>query len=122
MKLLIVEDNYQMRRLIKNLVQDVATSIVECADGREAIASYRESQPDWVLMDIVMPGVDGLTATREIREMYPEAKIVIVTNYNDARFRNAASEAGASYYVPKEDLQALRAILLKQEAARSRAL
>jgi DNA-binding NarL/FixJ family response regulator len=69
-----------------------------------------------------MPGVDGLTATREIREMNPDARIVIVTNHNDARFRNAARDAEASFFVSKEDPQALRAILLKQEAARSRAL
>jgi CheY-like chemotaxis protein len=122
MKLLIVEDNYQMRRLIKNLVQDLATSITECGDGREAIADYKQSQPDWVLMDIVMPGVDGLAATREIRAVYPDAKIVIVTNHNDARFRNAAREAGASFFVSKEDLQAVRAILLKEKSATSRAL
>ncbi|MCI0487594.1 MAG: response regulator, partial [Blastocatellia bacterium] len=78
--------------------------------------------PDWVLMDIMMERVDGITATREIRRAFPDARIVIVTNFDDAKFRDAAREAGAGYYVPKENLMAVRAVLLQKDAARNSAL
>ena len=122
MKVMIVEDNFQMRRLVRNLVEDIAESITECEDGNEALSVYEQFQPDWVLMDIKMEGADGITATREIRTAFPDAKIVIVTNYDDAKFQDAAREAGATYYVPKERLTELRAILLQQGSARISAL
>lgn len=122
MKLLIVEDNFQMRRLIRSLVEDIAESIAECEDGSEALSAYRRVRPDWVLMDIKMNKVDGITAAREIRKTFPQAKIVMVTNFDDAKFRDAAREAGAAYYVPKERLATVRTILLEQDAARNSAL
>jgi len=90
MKLLIVEDSAQMRRMIKSLVSDLATELYECADGAEALSAYREHRPDWVLMDIKMGEVDGLEATREIISAFPEARICIVTNYDDDELREAA--------------------------------
>ncbi len=122
MKLMIVEDNFHMRRLIRGLVKDIAESITECVDGEDALSAYSRFQPDWVLMDIRMERVDGLTATRDIRDAFPEAKIVIVTNYDDAKFREKAKESGASYYVAKESLMEIRAILLQKDAAGNLAL
>ncbi|HXG64495.1 MAG TPA: response regulator transcription factor [Blastocatellia bacterium] len=111
MKLLIVEDNEQMRLLIKSFVSDIAESVIECSDGAEALAAYREHQPDWVLMDIKMGQVDGIAATRQIRAIFPSARIMIVTDHDDARLRKAAWCAGAREYVLKEDLLVLRRIL-----------
>ena len=76
MKLLIVEDSFQMRRLIRSLVEDIAESITEREDGADALSAYRQSQPDWVLMDIMMERADGITAAREIRNAFPEARII----------------------------------------------
>jgi CheY-like chemotaxis protein len=111
MKLLIVEDNANMRRLIKGLVDDLAETINECSDGAEALAAYVEHRPDWVLMDIKMERLDGIAATRQIIAAFPDAQIVMVTDYADAKSRAAASAAGACAYVVKEDLFVLRAIL-----------
>lgn len=122
MKLLIVDDNFQMRRLIRSLVEDIAEIITECEDGGDALSVYGQFRPDWVLMDIMMDRVDGITATREIRKAFPAANIVMVTNFDDAKFRDAARQAGAGYYVAKENLTAVRAILLQQDAARNSAL
>src|SRR5207248_8510837 len=80
MKLLLVEDNDRMREIIKNLVQDLAAAIYECRDGSEALSAYAEHRPDWVLMDIKMEKLDGLSATRQIKAAYPDAKIMMVTN------------------------------------------
>lgn len=111
MKLLIVEDNAGMRRLIKSLVQDLAAEIIECSDGAEALQAYTDFLPDWVLMDIKMPGMDGLTASLLIKTAFPDAKICIVTDYGDNKTREAAHAAGACSYVHKENLFMLRTII-----------
>ncbi len=111
MKVLIVEDNAVMRRLIAYVVGDLADSIVECDDGAEALAAYERHRPDWVLMDIEMPRVDGLTATRRITRAYPNAAIIIVSNYDDAFLRTEARAAGARVYLLKENLTEVHAML-----------
>jgi CheY-like chemotaxis protein len=111
MILLIVDDNQQMRRLIRSVVGDMAEVITECCDGSLALAAYAESLPDWVLMDIRMPHLDGITATRQLKSSYPQAHICIVTDFEDRELREAAREAGAEGYVVKEDLLRLRQVL-----------
>ena len=111
MKVLIVEDNQAMRRVIRRMVAEVADEISECGDGTAAHSLYGELRPDWVLMDIEMGEVNGLVATRRIITDYPEARIVIVTNYNDEWIREAARQAGACGYVLKENLLEVRQLL-----------
>lgn len=109
--LLIVDDNQQMRRLIRSVVGDMAQAIAECTDGALALAAYAEQRPDWVLMDIRMHEMDGITATRGIKASYPEAHVCIVTDHDDSELRQAAREAGAEGYVVKENLLMLRQVL-----------
>ena len=104
MNLLIVEDNPKMRRMIKSIVAGVADRIDECEDAEEALLLYSKNHPDWVLMDINLKETNGIEATREITSIFKEAKIIIVTNYNDAHFRESAREAGAVEYILKENL------------------
>ena len=111
MNLLIVEDNARMRRMIKRIVGDLAERVFECEDGADALAIYGANLPDSVLMDIQMKNTDGLTATRQIKAAFAEAKIVIVTNYDDPTFRESARAAGAFDYVLKENLLDIRRIL-----------
>jgi CheY-like chemotaxis protein len=111
MHLLIVEDNPKMRRMIRSIVADLADRIDECEDGGEAFAQYSESRPDWVLMDIHLKETSGIAATREIIAAFHEARIIIVTNYDDAHFRESARRAGAVDYVLKENLLDVRRIL-----------
>ena len=111
MTLLIVEDNRQMRQMIRRAVEDIAAEIYECGDGAGAVAAYREHRPDWVLMDLQMGEMDGLTATRDLVSAFPAAKILIVTNHDHPRLRQAAREAGACEYVVKENLLAIRPFL-----------
>jgi DNA-binding NarL/FixJ family response regulator len=84
-----------MRRMIRRLVMDLADEIGECGDGAEALAMYSELRPDWVLMDIEMKQTNGIVATRQIKADFPTARIVMVTNYDDATLREAARAAGA---------------------------
>lgn len=109
--ILIIEDNRQMRELMKSLLSDLADHIDERSDGAEALSAYAAQRPDWVLMDIAMPTLNGLEATRQIKAAFPEAQIMIVTNYDDAGLRQAASDAGAIAYVLKANLLDMRRLL-----------
>ena len=111
MTVLIVEDNAGVRRLVRIAVEQIATQIWECADGAEALTVYRERSPNVVLMDINMPIMDGLAATRQIRRFDPGARIIIVTDCDDEETRAAASEAGASGFAIKQDLTKLEALI-----------
>jgi CheY-like chemotaxis protein len=104
MTLLIVDDNASVRRLIKTILANRADDIHECADGVDALAIYSIVQPDFVLMDISMKGLDGITATRRIKMAYPGAMVIIVTDYDEPPLREAAQAAGACGYVLKENL------------------
>lgn len=114
MKVLIVDDNSQMREMMKNYLPSVAGEICECEDGINALASYEKFLPDWVLMDWQMKRMDGLTATRQIIGNFPEARVLLVTQYNDHELREAALEAGACGFILKENLSELREILTFQ--------
>ncbi len=93
-----------MRRMIRILVEDLAEQVYECSDGRAAFAAYERYHPDCVLMDIELPQMDGIAATREITTADPNAKIVIVTSYDEAELHEEARNAGACGYVLKTNL------------------
>ncbi len=101
---LIVEDHAGVRRLLRDALREVAAQVWECENGAEALAAYPAHRPDVVLMDLSMPVLDGLAATRQIRHLHLSARIVIVTDYDDEGLRDAAREAGACGYVLKDNL------------------
>lgn len=111
MTVLIVEDNAGIRRLLRRALVDTASVIWECSDGSDALAAYEKHRPDIVLMDIRMPQVDGLTATRQILGYDSSARIIVVTDYEDQDLRSAALEAGAYEYVLKHDISVLPEIV-----------
>jgi DNA-binding NarL/FixJ family response regulator len=112
---LLVEDHEPMRWMLRLLLSDLAAPIHECGDGAEAGRAYAAARPDWVLMDIALPGLDGIAATQQLIAAYPDARVVIVTDYNDAEMRQAAEAAGARGYVLKENLLDLRRLLQSQD-------
>lgn len=101
--ILIVDDNETNRQLLVDLLKPMGYRLSEAIDGKAAIASVRDGHPDIVLMDINMPIMDGLTATRELRKdpMFRELPVVIVTAYNEPTYRRQAAEAGCSAYIKK---------------------
>jgi CheY-like chemotaxis protein len=111
MKLLIVEDNQSVRRVMRSIVATLADEIYECEDGADALPAYASHKPDWVLMDLAMKNVNGIAATKLIKDQFPDAKIIIVTNFDEADLRESALQAGACGYVLKENLLELRRLL-----------
>lgn len=104
MKFLIVDDNRNMRETLKMMLGSDSNEFFECEEGSTSLEVYRTVRPDWVLMDIRMKGMDGITATRKLIEQNADAKVLIVTDYNDEKLRDAARTAGAIAYITKEHL------------------
>src|SRR4030095_7022775 len=109
--ILIVDDSAALRHAIRMVVNDLAGQIYECGDGGGALAAYAEHRPDWVLMDIRMKQTDGLTATRQIKAVFPDARIIVVTVCKGEDMKEAARIAGACGYVVKDNLLELRQLL-----------
>lgn len=111
MKVLIVDDNEKVRTLLIDHLPANADEVYECADGVEAFSLFEQIRPDWVLMDQEMPQMNGISAIREIIAEFPEAKICMVTAYNDDELRDEAIAAGARRFVVKDNLFELGSIL-----------
>lgn len=75
-----VKDNTGMRETIKASLACTGADFCDCSDGSEALNMYTTHRPDWVLMDVRMKSTDGIRATRAIKEAFPHARIIIVTN------------------------------------------
>ncbi|MFZ4619888.1 MAG: response regulator [Bacteroidota bacterium] len=105
---MIVDDNMEMRATLKSVVRDYATVVDECTDGTEVLQHYRNTHPDFVLMDIAMKNIDGIRATKMLLKEYPDAKVVMVSNFDDEEIKTEAMNAGSIGYVHKEYLVTLK--------------
>jgi PAS domain S-box-containing protein len=103
MRVLIVDDHQVVRQGVRSLLEGERDFFVcaEAVDGYDAIAKARQSQPDAIVMDISMPRLNGLQATREISRLVPHAKILILTQHDIAEMMKQALDAGAHGYVIK---------------------
>ena len=105
MNLLIVDDDALIRKSLSLTLarEDDITIVGTAADGTEALAVCEQQPPDIVLMDIRMPGVDGIAATRLIKQRYPEVRIMMLTTFADKPNIQQALAAGAGGYLVKTD-------------------
>jgi len=103
---LIVDDNASFRRRVKEfLASEPDIEVIgEAADAQEAILKAKELQPDLVLMDVRMPGTNGIAATRQLKDEMPELRVIILTIYDLQEYREAALASGANGYVVKKSL------------------
>ena len=110
-RILIADDHAPFRRMLQSLLGKFGAEILECRGGQEAVERYHNFAPDWVLMDIEMPCLDGISATEQIITTSPQARILILTQHDDEDARQAAREAGARWFLAKDELDQLPAIL-----------
>ncbi|GGS25826.1 DNA-binding response regulator [Streptomyces humidus] len=103
-KVLLVDDHQVVRRGLRTFleVQEDIEVVGEAADGAEGVALAEELCPDVVLMDVKMPGVDGVEALRRLRELTNPARVLIVTSFTEQRTVVPALRAGAAGYVYKD--------------------
>ncbi len=102
LRVLVVDDSPIITRKICMMMDLIGYQVIRtAATGREAIIAYKECRPDVVTMDITMPDMDGIEATRLIRKAFPEANIVMVTSHGQEKMVLDALKAGAKGYVLK---------------------
>lgn len=103
-RVLIVDDHAMVREGLTGFLQafEDLELVGEASNGHEALRLCTETQPDVVLMDVVMPDMDGIAATRAIRRDHPDIRIITLTNFGDENMVQAALEAGATGYLLKD--------------------
>ena len=112
---MIVDDHEETRILIRELLGRFAEEILECTNGKEAAAQCAEFRPDLVTMDLNMPLTGGLEATRRILATNPEARVIVITQFDTPEFRLAANRAGACHFFSKNNLIGLLRYLEQHE-------
>lgn len=102
MKLLITDDSGFMRELMSDMLSDTGHHIETAETGEEMLAKYEEIAPDVVFLDVVLPGMNGLNALRQLKEKHPEAKVVVCSAVGSQEgVRKQAIEAGAIKVISK---------------------
>jgi DNA-binding NarL/FixJ family response regulator len=121
-RILVVDDHFVVRMGLISLVNTEPDMEVvgQAADGAEAVVQFAALKPDLVLMDLRMPGMDGIRATTEIRAQHPEARVLMLTTYDGDTDIYRAVQAGAQGYVLKNStgdklIPALRAVAAGQK-------
>ena len=116
-RVLIVDDHAIVRRGIRALLSESGgfEIIAEVADGQSAVLAAQETEPDVILMDLLMPGMDGIEATRRIKDHQPDARILVLTSFAADNKLFPAIKAGALGYLlkdssPEELVRAVRQV------------
>lgn len=103
-KLLLVDDHDVVRTGLRSFLetQPGFEVIAEAKNGLQALEKAREAQPDIALMDITMPDMDGMEATRQLKKMYPECQVLVLTVHADKQYFMKMLSVGASGYITKQ--------------------
>jgi len=124
-RILLVEDDDALRNLVAGRLREEGYDVEPVADGGAAVAAVAGAEPDLVLLDVMLPGVDGLEVTRRLRAQYPLLPIVLLTARSDELDRVVGLEVGADDYITKpfgmpELVARVRAALRRQRTVRER--
>lgn len=106
-RILIVDDHAVLRKAVRDLLESRNEFEVcgEAENGLQAIKMAAELKPDVVILDIVMPVMNGFEAARKIKEVSPDSRLVILSAYKDKQMLEEAKNVGAVCYVPKSDAE-----------------
>lgn|SRR5690242_15026637 len=117
--ILVIDDEDSIRHLLKDVLEKAKHQVIEAKDGREGLSAYQKNRIDLVIMDILMPGTDGLEATLQLTREYVDAKIIAMTGaQGDRNFLDVAKLFGAKRVFEKPfDLNKL-VDAVKEELAR----
>jgi len=101
--ILVVEDQADNRKILRDLLTNSGFNVVEAVNGLEGLQLARTSQPDLILMDIQLPGIDGYEATRRIKndDNLKDIPVIVVTSYALSGDAEKAFEAGCDAYIAK---------------------
>lgn len=100
---LIADDHPVFRRGLRDLLESSYQVVCEAREGGEAVEKALAQRPDVVIMDIGLPGMDGIEAARQIKEQLPKTGVVVISNFDDDQHLFDAIQAGVSGYVVKDD-------------------
>ena len=119
---LLVEDDVSYRKILSDILflHFPLIGVDEAGDGREALSMVEYRRPDLIFMDIQLPVVNGLDVTKEIKRVYNEIVIVILTSSNLPEYRKQAFHYGADYFLSKEDDFCMENILTRVDVALTR--
>jgi len=119
---LLVEDNVSYRQTLSDalLLHFPLIGVDEACDGIEALSKVEYRRPDLIFMDIQLPGANGLEITKEIKRVYNEIVIVILSSNGLQECRQQAYRNGADYFISKEDAYCMESILTRVDVALAR--
>ena len=102
-RVMLVDDNEIVRKGLQEALEHVAdfTVVGQTGEGAEALGLAQRLRPDVILMDVLMPGMNGIDACREITTALPDAKVLMLTAFSDRNAMDDALAAGATGYLPK---------------------
>lgn len=121
--IMVIDDETSIRALLRGVLEKAGHRVMEAHDGREALALYHKSRPDLVIMDLLMPEVDGLEATLQLSREYVDTKIIAMTGaQGDRNFLDVAKLFGAcrAFEKPFDLQQMLHAVQEELATAGSR--
>ena len=101
MKLLIIDDAPEMLRAFRDILEAYGCEVSEAENGEEGLARYAEIKPDIVLMDILMPKLDGISATKKLLDIDPSAKIIVISAVGKSGLDEECLLAGAKKFIVK---------------------
>jgi two-component system, response regulator, stage 0 sporulation protein F len=117
-KILVVDDQYGIRLLLQEVFSKENVHIFQASNGKQALEIIQAEKPDLILLDMKMPGMDGLELLRRLRKFNTESKVIMMTAYGELDMVAEASRLGAlTHFTKPFDIEELRTEVLKQLAS-----
>lgn len=108
-KLLIVDDQFGIRILLNEVFQKEGYKIFQASNGKQALDIVKMRRPDLVLLDIKIPGIDGIEILKRMKKIVPDIKVIVMTAYGELNMIEEAMELGAiTYFAKPFDIEEMR--------------